>query len=135
MPPHDPSLQESDPEVEDAWGDIDGDSFFDAPMTSKPAAEPANFDDGGEPDFEGWLNAQAKAKSKPPLPKGLTKPSSLGPARQSAARTTTTGAIGTGPGPKRLANARAKAELAPKKEIDTKPKETGPDDDWGEAWD
>ena len=64
------------------------DHFFDAPSEHKPTPAPLIiFDDGGEPDFEGWLNAQAQAKSKAPLPKGLAKPSA-------PARTTTTGSVG-----------------------------------------
>ncbi|KAG9679813.1 ARM repeat-containing protein, partial [Aureobasidium melanogenum] len=55
----------------DAWGTVD-DS---APPVATTKASTASFDDGGEPDFEGWLNAQAQAKTKAknPLPKGLTK--------------------------------------------------------------
>lgn len=73
-------------EFDDGWGDMDdiagtwGDSFDTA--SQEPVSRPSEsstvnvaFDDGGEPDFEGWLNAQAQAKaqSKKPLPKGLVK--------------------------------------------------------------
>lgn len=79
--------------------------------TSKPS--PVPFDDGGEPDFAGWLAAQSKSKSKKPLPKGLNKTSTT-----AASKPTTT-----------------KPRVAtPAKKIDTKPKEEE-DDGWGDAWD
>ena len=106
------------------------DDFFDAPSEHKPPpAPPVSFDDGGEPDFEGWLSAQAQAKSKAPLPKGLAKPSA-------PARTTTTGSVGSGAGAKKLASTIAKPKPPPAtKAISTKPKETAAEDDWGDAWD
>ena len=117
-------------EIDDAWGEMADDDFFDAPSEPKPAPPPppVSFDDGGEPDFEGWLNAQAQAKSKTSLPKGLAKPSA-------PVRTTTTGSIGSGAGSKKLASTTAKPKPAPAKTISTKPKETAADDDWGDAWD
>ena len=116
-------------EVDDAWGEMAEDDFFDAPSEPKPAtAPPVNFDDGGEPDFEGWLNAQAQAKSKTALPKGIAKPSA-------PTRTTTTGSVGSGAGAKKLASTTAKPKPAPAKTISTKPKDTAADDDWGDAWD
>lgn len=116
-------------EIDDAWGEMAEDDFFDAPSESQPApAPPVSFDDGGEPDFEGWLNAQAQAKSKTPLPKSLAKPSA-------PARTTTTGSVGSGAGSKKLASTTAKPKPAPAKTISTKPKDTAADDDWGDAWD
>ena len=59
-----------------AWGEPIADAWRSstASHASKPStASSATYDDGGEPDFEGWLNAQAAAKqqSKKPLPKGL----------------------------------------------------------------
>lgn len=103
------------------------DDFFDASSESKPAAAPAiSFDDGGEPDFEGWLKAQAQAKSKSSLPKGLAKPAAV-------TRTTTTGSVGSGAGLKKLASTVAKPKAPPSKSISTKPMEI--EDDWGDAWD
>ncbi len=120
---------EDEQEIEDAWGEMAEDDFFDAPSESKLApAPPVSFDDGGEPDFEGWLNAQAQAKSKTLLPKGLAKPSA-------PARTTTTGSVGSGAGSKQLASTTAKPKPTPAKTISTKPKDTAADDDWGDAWD
>ena len=74
-----PSMPEPDVEDEDfgdGWGDMDDEQTADAvadawgseeATTSRPstASKPSvSYDDGGEPDFEGWLNAQAAAKSK-----------------------------------------------------------------------
>ena len=128
------NMQAEEDEIEEAWGDMGGDSFFDAPSelnASTPALE-ATFDDGGEPDFEGWLKAQAGTKSKTPLPKGLSKPSTLSNGRQHIMRTTTTGSVGSGLGTKRLASTMPASRAKP---IDTKPKEPVADDDWGDAWD
>ncbi|MCJ1234730.1 hypothetical protein MMC14_002693 [Varicellaria rhodocarpa] len=129
------SAQIEDDEVDEAWGDIGGDSFFDAPATPAIPSPAPTFDDGGEPDFAGWLSAQAQAKSKPPLPKGLTKPSNLGNGRPGAPRTTTTGSVGSGMGAKRLASTASKPKPLLAKQIITKPKESAADDDWGDAWD
>lgn len=116
-------------EVDDAWGEMAEDDFFDAPSESQPVPPPpVSFDDGGEPDFEGWLNAQAQAKSKTPLPKGLAKPSA-------PTRTSTTGSVGSGAGSKKLASTTVKPKPTPAKTISTKPKDTAADDDWGDAWD
>ncbi|KAA6410234.1 MAG: SCY1 kinase [Lasallia pustulata] len=132
------SVQDEDDELDAAWGDIDGDSFFDAPSEIEASAPAPTFDDGGEPDFAGWLSAQAQAKSKPPLPKGLARhsPTALGNNRQAnAARSTTTGSVGSGLGPRKLATAAPKPKSTSPKKIDIKPKEGAGDDDWGDAWD
>ena len=67
----------ADAEEDDAWGDMEEETFFDAsestPKTVTSALNP--FDDNGEPDFAGWLAAQAGNKpGAKPLPKGLGKP-------------------------------------------------------------
>ncbi len=129
---------EDDEEIDEAWGEMAEDSFFDASAEAKPnPAPPISFDDGGEPDFEGWLKAQAQAKSRAPLPKGLAKPSAnvtnISNGRQAVTRTTTTGSVGAGAGAKKLASTVAKPKSATTKAISTKPKEA--DDDWGDAWD
>lgn len=127
--------QDEDGEIDDAWGEIAEDSFFDAPSEAKPSA-PAPvvaFDDGGEPDFEGWLKAQQQAKLKAPLPKGLVKSSTQPDGRASIMRTTTTGSFGSGTGAQKLANAAAKPKTPPAKVVSTKPREA--DDEWGDAWD
>ncbi|KAJ5880732.1 uncharacterized protein N7473_011785 [Penicillium subrubescens] len=112
-------------DVFDAWGAIDEDDDkgvdpFTAAVTSpnpsspEPTASKASavpYDDGGEPDFAGWLAAKNQAKSKNPLPKGLTK---------------------SMPAAKAVAKPRV---VAPAKKIDTKPKDADEDDGWGDAWD
>ncbi|KAJ9301534.1 hypothetical protein DTO271G3_1669 [Paecilomyces variotii] len=135
-----PREEEEADDVYDAWGAMDddddgaeqtGDNLLDATATPQDTLSPAStrpttaaFDDGGEPDFAGWLAAQSKAKAKKPLPKGLSKSSSTReiPSRPaSTSRTASTNAIKTKP-------------VAAPKKIDTKPKDEAEDDDWG-AWD
>ncbi|KAJ5352712.1 hypothetical protein N7452_001686 [Penicillium brevicompactum] len=128
---HNEEPEEEGDDVFDAWGAMDDDEAdvdpftaavsspkpsSPAPATSKAPAAP--YDDGGEPDFAGWLAAKSQTKAKNPLPKGLTK----------AASTNTITTRATAPATK------ARAVVAPKK-IDTKPKEEEGDDDWGDAWD
>jgi len=138
-----PSFDDED--ADDAWGNMDEDSFLDAPAEQssgrnpRSPTKPSAFDDGGEPDFAGWLTAQAQAKSKKPLPKGLGKAKEAAPSRPSAGpRSSTTGSVGSGVGAKKLASTTAKPKPAATsaKKIDTKPKEeANGDDGWGDAWD
>lgn len=134
-----------DVDVDDAWGDMEDESFFDAsselqapaaskavkPTSKSSAANP--FDDGGEPDFAGWLAAQsAKKPGAKALPKGLSKPAASNKStRPASARSATTSSLGTGIGAKKAAVA---AKPAAKKVIDTKPKVTEDDDSWGDGW-
>ncbi|KAL4751467.1 hypothetical protein BDW72DRAFT_173429 [Aspergillus terricola var. indicus] len=110
-----------DDEDEDGWGN-DEDPFNTSPTTIpstiKPKISTVPYDDGGEPDFAGWLAAQSKAKK--PLPKGLgnSKPTSI-------TRTAS---------PSSTAKPAAKV-ATPAKKIDTKPKDVDEDDGWGDAWD
>ena len=126
--------QADDEEINEAWGELAEDSFFDAP-SSQTKSPPASFDDGGEPDFEGWLKAQAqsKSKSKAPLPKGLSRPSKQRNARTTVPRTATTGSVGSGTGPKKLATTAARPKIGTREVIDTNQAEA--DDEWGDAWD
>ncbi|MBE3048247.1 hypothetical protein IMZ48_38235 [Candidatus Bathyarchaeota archaeon] len=110
----------------DAWGDMDDDGFFDSPedtghkaKEATPSAPSNPYDDGGEPDFAGWLAAQAQKKpGSKPLPKGLAKP-----------KPPTTGATKTS-----AASKAPSSKLAAKK-IELKPKEADFDDDaWGDGW-
>ena len=119
---------------DDGWGDMDdiagtwGEEFGAA--SSEPVSRPSEsstasvaFDDGGEPDFEGWLNAQAQAKaqSKKPLPKGLMKTSSA-PAKPAATARTNS-------------NLKPAGSSALSKQ--TKPAQTAPtteEEEWGDAW-
>ncbi|KAL5043643.1 hypothetical protein BDW71DRAFT_187497 [Aspergillus fruticulosus] len=110
-----------DDEDEDGWGNDE--DLFNAPSTtnsstSKPKASPVPYDDGGEPDFAGWLAAQSKAKK--PLPKGLGNFKTTSITRTAS--------------PSSTAKPAAKA-TAPAKKIDTKPKDEDEDDGWGDAWD
>ncbi|KAL3460753.1 armadillo-type protein [Aspergillus heterothallicus] len=119
-------------DVYDAWGameDEDEDGWgnnqdpFNAPAaapakavaTLKPKASPVPYDDGGEPDFAGWLAAQSKAKK--PLPKGLnsSRPATI-------SRTSSPSTV-------------SKPKATPAKKINTKPKDEDEDDGWGDAWD
>lgn len=130
----------------DNWAtmDDDGDSFFDASAEKQIAAsseQKALFDDGGEPDFAGWLTAQAKAKSKPPLPKGISRASGnamRGTTRSNVAGRSVSGNLPTSAvSSKRPQDTASGAKVsAPRKPIGTVPKEPDPaDDDWGAAWD
>ena len=138
--------------------DDEGNTFFDAPTTEDAAKSKRSsatttttahtavpYDDGGEPDFEGWLKAQASAKSGKPLPKGLAPRSGAGASakakagqqgagvgKPSVVRGTTTGSIGQGVGANKLAGVGHKTV---EKVIDTKPKVKEEEDDWGDAWD
>lgn len=136
--------QDEDEGLDDAWGDMAEDSFFDAPSESK--AEPAistaptpiaAFDDGGEPDFEGWLKAQvqSKTKSKQALPKGLVKSATQNkPA--APVRISSTGTSGLGAGAKKLPiTTPAKPKVTSSTLISTKANHDTADDDWGDAWD
>ena len=128
------TVQNEDDELDEAWGEMEDEPFHDAPSEANdpaPAPPPVSFDDGGEPDFEGWLSAQAKAKSKAPLPKGLAK--SAKPA--TTTRTATTGGVGSGVGVKKVATTVSKPNVVKPAVIDTKPKDEAADDDWGDAWD
>ncbi|KAI3326766.1 ARM repeat-containing protein [Xylariaceae sp. AK1471] len=113
-------------EAGDAWGESTNawPSTTPATTTRKPAKkEPASipFDDGSEPDFAGWLAAQAQKKTSSslggtkPLPKGLTKNNSKKPLASRSASTATKPVV--------------------TKKIDLKPKDTGGDgDEWGDGW-
>lgn len=129
-----------DEDIIDAWGtmDDDGDNFFDA--SAKQAAKVSSpsvaaFDDGGEPDFAGWLTAQSKAKTQRQLPKGLAKTSTTGglnvrPAGQP--RSISAGAELKKPAVTRGAMPVARKEV---KHEPAKPKQADMnDDDWGDAW-
>lgn len=117
-----------DEDFDDGWGAMDndngsvdpwGDPATSSTEMSRPGAASTSYDDGGEPDFEGWLNAQARAKSssKKPLPKGLTKKSVV-------------------PKPmKRPAVVKTSSNVKSQRQVETAqtPGEDD-DDDWGEAW-
>jgi SCY1-like protein 1 len=132
----------------DAWGTMDdeGDNFFDAPSTTKTTTNDttaAAFDDGGEPDFAGWLAAQSKSKSQKPLPKGLTKTTTNTSSSLGVRPVAPTRSVSAGPGTV-AANSKKPTSMAAKTQpsVPAKTKETTKakepdvnDDDWGEAWD
>jgi len=127
------AVQDEDDELGEAWGDLGGEDFFDAPSETPVLS----FDDGGEPDFAGWLNAQAQAKSKKLLPKGLTKSSTSSNGRPVASgRTATTGSVTPNSSAHNSTGRDTKPRAAIAKKIDTKPKDA-PDEvqGWGDAWD
>jgi SCY1-like protein 1 len=135
------TMQDQEPDdAFEAWGTMEDedDSFFDAPSSRKqsPGPRPATmYDDGGEPDFAGWLAAQSQAKSKKPLPKGLTNTSKTRP--NVADRTKSTGTMGSGSGAQKLLNTTSKPKVTvPVKKVDTKPRETeSTEEGWGDDWD
>ncbi len=151
-----PNGQDEDDGIDEAWGDMSEDAFFDATSeiggtnnttttkTTTPSAS-TTFDDGGELDFEGWLKAQAQAKSKTQLPKGLSKTSSttIKKWRPSELSAQSAPAIPTMGQTKQTAAAAAMAKRAagdkkaagPPKPFSIQPKDEVGDDDWGDAWD
>jgi SCY1-like protein 1 len=122
----------------DAWGDMEGDTFFDAtseaPKSIPAASNP--FDDNGEPDFAGWLAAQTgKKPGGKPLPKGLAKPAMSNAIRPAAAaRSATTGGVGGVGTKKSAAIAAIKPKSVVAKKIDTTPKTADDDEGWGDGW-
>ncbi|KAK3326400.1 armadillo-type protein [Apodospora peruviana] len=103
--------------------------------SSSKAARAANatpFDDGSEPDFAGWLAAQAQKKSGASggagLPKGLVKPKASSPGAAAVRKVSSGGVAAATTKPK-----PAPAPVVKKKVIDLKPKEMGDDDEdeWG----
>lgn len=144
-----PSTEVENKDFGSGWGDMDDDdpaeswaddleaSAKSAQHSSKQSTSSVSYDDGGEPDFEGWLNAQAAAKtqSKKPLPKGLTKKAN--PSSATATRPSAISRSGqSAPVVVRPAVSATKAVPAvsmAKKPAETKPQEDD-DDGWGDAW-
>ena len=143
-PPPDqyPSLAdeiEDSGDFNDAWGDMDEDSYFDAPLdvvTQQKPPSPVPFDDGGEPDFEGWLKAQAVSKKKPNASISskaeIKAPAKANPPSK-VIRSTTTDAVTRPNDSKKSTSSAAKAKAAATSTINTKPQDI--EDDWGDAWD
>jgi len=102
---------------EDPWG---------TPPISKQTAA-MSYDDQGEPDFAGWLAAQATAKktTKSPLPKGLSKPSAPVAKSTRPVNGNRSSTIGS-------AVAR---KVPPKKEVkETMKAKEEEEEGWGDAW-
>ncbi|KAL8977304.1 MAG: hypothetical protein Q9177_006668, partial [Variospora cf. flavescens] len=105
-------------------------------VQSEASAPAAPIDYESEPDFEGWLKAQSEVKTKASLPKGLSKPSGLANARETATRSITTSHVVPESDTKKLASTATASRFADAQSIDTKPKEpSSGDEDWGDAWD
>ncbi|KAM0256299.1 hypothetical protein ACHAQJ_005064 [Trichoderma viride] len=112
---------DDDDDAGDAWGDLPDDDTFDTPSaaantSTSVSATPFSED---EPDFAGWLAAQAKKGPNKPLPKGLSKTST---AKKPVTKT--------------VAKPAAKPATKPvaAKKIDLTPKEIDDDDGWGDGW-
>ncbi|PGH12338.1 SCY1 protein kinase [Polytolypa hystricis UAMH7299] len=147
---HDDPNKATDDDVYDAWAAIDDDNdeakededdnydtFFDAKPSPapSPAATAVAFDDGGEPDFAGWLAAQQSAKTKKNklLPKGLSKPSTTTTRSASAS---SRGVVVSSNSTKKSSTAAKKTTTTTTTTINTKPKDVEDEDDaWGDAWD
>ncbi|KAK4152803.1 armadillo-type protein [Chaetomidium leptoderma] len=99
--------------------------------TQSASATP--FDDGSEPDFAGWLAAQAEKKKGGgiggKLPKGLAKSSSASSASASGGAAKKKTVVPARP---KAVPAAAAAAAAKKKVIDLKPKESA--EDGGDGW-
>jgi len=131
----------NDDDAADAWGEpSDGADAWSSTTTKatptsklakkEPAASTSKpFDDDAEPDFAGWLAAQAQKKGpggSKPLPKGLAKGST-------STKSTSTSTTSKKPLPSRSASASTKTAAA--KKINLKPKDVGGEDDgWGDGW-
>ncbi|KAL6878839.1 ARM repeat-containing protein [Trichoderma novae-zelandiae] len=110
-------LKDDDGDAGDGWGN-DDDGFGTTSAASKaPAAVSATPFGEDEPDFAGWLAAQAQKKGPgKALPKGLSKTTA---AKKPVAKT--------------VAKPAAKPATKPAaKKIDLAPKETDDDDGWGQ---
>lgn len=114
-----------------AWGDEtqadDLDPFAEQPKKNNAPGVTAMFDDKGEPDFAGWLEAQSQAKRKvgsgKALPRGLSKPGG-GSRPALGGKSNSTGnasAIAT----KKAASAKTVAPSVEKEDDD---------EGWGDAW-
>ncbi|MCJ1443725.1 MAG: hypothetical protein MMC23_004225 [Stictis urceolatum] len=99
-------------------------------VTSTKTAPPVAYDDGGEPDFAGWLNARSEAKAGKALPKGIGIGAGTGLG--------TKGSSGTAKvvvGGRKIGGGVGAARKVEEKKIDIKPKEEEGEDGWGDAWD
>lgn len=139
------SEEVNDTVTDDAWGAMDeedtngwseeGAEFPKTTSTpgtivgSTPGVQSAGFekfDDNGEPDFAGWLEAQrASRTSKSALPKGLASTSRSNVSSRKTAR----GGLATSTQTRSSTSSKQATLINP-----GKPQENNQDDDWGEAW-
>jgi SCY1-like protein 1 len=112
---------------ENPWGGDEDDPF--STKTARTSTSDATYDDKGEPDFAGWLNAQSQSKSslKKPLPKGLAK--------TAASNLASRPALGKA---KTTSDANSKRSLPIKRPIVKKKEESKPAEEeaegWGDEW-
>ncbi|KAF2840827.1 kinase domain-containing protein [Patellaria atrata CBS 101060] len=143
--PTSPALSSNDGDAEaiaedfnDAWGGEAGtsnvtkdDIYEPFSASTVPSSEKATiFDDKGEPDFAGWLNAQAKAKkTKGALPKGLSKSNrpSVG------SKSLSTGTTSQSSKKAVVASGRLKPVAAAKK-VEIKNPTEEEEEGWGDTW-
>lgn len=124
----------------DAWGKTDDDHDPFGPPTTTSTTSSVPFDDKGEPDFAGWLTAQAQAKSaaKKPLPKGLSKPSAASKTAVKPAAAKPVAAVKKAtpvvPASKKAPVAKKEVKKAEQKKAPAAEEEEM-DDGWGDAWD
>jgi SCY1-like protein 1 len=111
---------------ENPWGGEEEDPF--SPKTARTSTSDATFDDKGEPDFAGWLNAQSQAKTalKKPLPKGLAKT-----ATSNLASRALLGKAKSTDGATAKKAVLLKKPVVEKKE---KPKPAEEEEGWGDEW-
>jgi SCY1-like protein 1 len=128
-------MDENDTSVADAWGaEPTSQTTSSTPQTSKPATP---YDDGGEPDFEGWLNAQAasKIKNNKALPKGLVKKATPAAKPPQSKPRVSTGVSSAGlSASKAVAPKKSEVEKKKQQQEQQQQQEVDEDDDWGEAW-
>jgi SCY1-like protein 1 len=134
--------QADEDDLDTGWGDNIGwgeEEKHTDPFASDPpqtiAGSTAPFEDKGEPDFAGWLNAQAQAKQKVKnaLPKGLSKTSAAASRPGLGAKASSTGNVPV----RKVAATASKAKVAPVKKTEPKAepqKEDDNDDAWADAW-
>lgn len=137
--PFAPPPQDDDEDFDSGWGGDDaGDAWgADEDISDPFASTPSQLNtstpllEGGDPDFAGWLEAQAEAKkkSKNILPKGLAKTSAAASVRPGMQKSNSTGTPASAV-KRTLPAARPKTVVA--KNVEKKVEEE--DDAWGEAW-
>lgn len=92
------------------------------------------YDDGGEPDFAGWLAAQSQSKkpSSKPLPKGLTKAAATRPG--AGLKSNSTGNVAAAAKKSVVTGQAKKAPVKPApRKVEVK-QEDEEDEAWGDAW-
>lgn len=113
---------DDDDDAADAWGDLQDEDPFETTSAAADASTAVSATPFGEdePDFAGWLAAQAQKKGpSKPLPKGLSKTNT---AKKPVTKTVA----------KPIAKPATKPAAA--KKIDLTPKDADDDDGWGDGW-